>query len=309
MKENNFVSAVVCLNNGAGNVYDFLTMANAVFKSNFKNWEFICVGAELEEEAVESIKKFKQENKNATVTMIDMGFSQGLEAFMHAGIDLAIGDYIYEFDTCVADYDPALIMEVYKKAITGCDIAAAVPSRPGSRMLSKMFYRIYNCFSRSKGEKIGPERFRILSRRAVNRTCAYGRLIPYRKAVYASSGLKLGNVIYESSGMKADRSDRDSEKMNTAIDALVIFTDLAYRFSLGLSVWMAIFMVFAGVYTLIVYFGMNKPVEGWAPLMGMMSLAFFAVFVVLTIIIKYLDVLLKLVFKKQKYLISSIEKL
>lgn len=52
MKENNFVSAVVCLNNGAGNVYDFLTMANAVFKSNFKNWEFICVGGECRKSCI-----------------------------------------------------------------------------------------------------------------------------------------------------------------------------------------------------------------------------------------------------------------
>ena len=97
--------------------------------------------------------------------------------------------------------------------------------------------------------------------------------------------------------------------MNTAIDALVIFTDLAYKFSLCISILMAMFMMFAGVYTVIVYFGMNKPVEGWAPLMGMISLAFFSVFIILTIIIKYLDILLKLVFKRQKYLISSVERL
>lgn len=308
MKENNFVSAAVYLDDGSKNIYEFLTMVNEVFSSNFKKWEFICIGAKLENGIFERVKKFKQENEDVTVSLIDMGFPQGLEASMNAGIDLAIGDYIYEFDTCMFDYDPELIMTVYEKAITGYDIVAAVPSRPNSKLFSKMFYDIYNHFSRSK-EKIGPERFRIISRRAVNRTCAYGRLVPYRKAVYASSGLKMVNIVYETAGTRDRTTYKDSEKTNTAIDALVIFTDLAYKFSFSISILMAVFMMLAGIYTLVIYFGMNKPVEGWAPLMGMISLAFFSVFVVMTIIIKYLDILLKLIFKKQRYLISSIERL
>ncbi len=308
MKENNFVSAAVYLDNSSDNIYEFLKMANDVFKRKFKKWEFICIGAGLENGVLERIKKFNQENKDATVSLIDMGFPQGLEAAMNAGTDLAIGDYIYEFDTCMFDYDPELILKVYEKAISGYDIAAAVPSKQNNKQSSKIFYNIYNHFSRTK-EKIGPERFRILSRRAVNRTCSYGRLIPYRKAVYASSGLRMANLEYDTIGTKNKIRCKNSEKMNTAIDALVIFTDLAYKFSLCISILMAMFMMFAGVYTVIVYFGMNKPVEGWAPLMGMISLAFFSVFIILTIIIKYLDILLKLVFKRQKYLISSVERL
>ncbi len=123
MKENNFVSAAVYLNNSSDNIYEFLKMANDVFKRKFKKWEFICIGAGLENGVLERIKKFKQENKDATVSLIDMGFPQGLEAAMNAGTDLAIGDYIYEFDTCMFDYDPELILKVYEKAISGYDIA------------------------------------------------------------------------------------------------------------------------------------------------------------------------------------------
>lgn len=308
MKENNFVSAAIYLDESSDHIYEFLKMANDVFKRNFKNWEFICIGAGLENEVFERIKKFKQENEDATVSLIDMGFPQGLETAMNAGTDLAIGDYIFEFDTCICDYEPELILKVYERAISGYDIAVAVPSKQNHTLSSKIFYCVYNHFSRSK-EKIGPERFRILSRRAVNRTCSYGRLIPYRKAVYASSGLRIANLEYKTIGTKDKMRCKDLEKTNTAIDALVIFTDLAYKFSLCISILMAVFMMFSGVYTMIVYFGMNKPVEGWAPLMGMISLAFFSVFIILTIIIKYLDILLKLVFKRQKYLISSVERL
>lgn len=90
MKENNFVSAAIYLDESSDHIYEFLKMANDVFKRNFKNWEYICIGAGLENEVFERIKKFKQENEDATVSLIDMGFPQGLETAMNAGTDLAI---------------------------------------------------------------------------------------------------------------------------------------------------------------------------------------------------------------------------
>lgn len=68
-------------------------------------------------------------------------------------------------------------------------------------------------------------------------------------------------------------------------------------------------MLVAGIYTCITYFGQQRPVEGWAPLMGMLSVGFFGIFLVLTLVIKYLDVILKLIFQRQKYMVSSIEKI
>ena len=71
---------------------------------------------------------------------------------------------------------------------------------------------------------------------------------------------------------------------------------------------MLIFMLIAGVYTIAVYLGQRKPVEGWTPLMGLMSAGFLGIFLVLAVIIKYLDVALKLLFQKQQYMVASIEK-
>lgn len=59
----------------------------------------------------------------------------------------------------------------------------------------------------------------------------------------------------------------------------------------------------------VVYFSNKKPVEGWAPIMGLSSLGFCGLFVILTVIIKYLNLILNLIFKKQRYLIESVEKL
>ena len=71
---------------------------------------------------------------------------------------------------------------------------------------------------------------------------------------------------------------------------------------------MLVSLVFAA-YTGVSYFGLNKPVEGWAPLMGLLSLGLFGLFFIMSFVIKYLDIILQLVFKKKGVRFSSIEKL
>lgn len=309
-KESNFVSAVICLHKGDTNIKRFLEMINDVLSSNFKKYEIVCVNNDADSRVIDEVKKYKRCCENTIISIINMGFEHGLEACMNAGIDLAIGDFVFEFDSSYIDYDKELIMQVYYNALEGYDIVSAVPPKDKNKITSKIFYYIYNRFSESNN-KLMTERFRIISRRAINRVSAYSKTIPYRKAIYASSGLKLSYINYQSSTSAINQEEwySESEKSNTAMDSLILFTNLAYKVSLSISVIMAIFMVASGLYTVIAYLGINKPVAGWAPIMGLVSLGFFAIFIVLTIIIKYLDVLLRIVFRKQKYLISSIEKL
>lgn len=309
IKENNFVSAVVCLHKRDTNVENFLEMINKIFYTNFKKYELICVNDEAENAVIDEVKRFKQKHEDVIVTIINLGFQHGLEASMNAGIDLAIGDFVFEFDSSYVDYSEELIMEVYRKALEGYDIVAAVPPKNKRKVTSRMFYAVYNHFSETKN-KLVTERFRVISRRAINRVSAYSKTIPYRKAIYASSGLNITSILYNSENIKeSGECFDDNEKNNTAIDALVLFTNMAYKVSFAISVIMAIFMVVTGVYTVVAYFGQNKPVAGWAPLMGLISAGFFALFLLITVIIKYLDVLMKLVFRRQKYSIANIEKL
>jgi dolichol-phosphate mannosyltransferase len=49
--------------------------------------------------------------------------------------------------------------------------------------------------------------------------------------------------------------------------------------------------------------------EGWASIICFLSFGFFGVFVLLTIILKYLSVIVNLIFRRQKYLVESIEKI
>ena len=130
-----------------------------------------------------------------------------------------------------------------------------------------------------------------------------------RKALYATSGLKSGFITYDNSVKENYYSSEErKERINTATDTLIFFTNVAYKISLCFCAIMLIFMLIAGVYTIAVYLGQRKPVEGWTPLMGLMSAGFLGIFLVLAVIIKYLDVALKLLFQKQQYMVASIEK-
>ena len=39
------------------------------------------------------------------------------------------GDFLFEFDKCLPDFEPSLIMDVYYRALEGYDVVAAAPRR------------------------------------------------------------------------------------------------------------------------------------------------------------------------------------
>ena len=75
------------------------------------------------------------------VSLINLSYYQGVESAMNAGRDLSVGDFLFEFDKCDLDFEPALIMEVYRRILEGYDVVAAAP-RYGVSLTSKLVYRV-----------------------------------------------------------------------------------------------------------------------------------------------------------------------
>lgn len=311
-KEKNFASAVIYVHNDEVNIKKTLSEIYEVLKRNFLKFEMICVNDNSDDMSNELIKEFANKVDQAVVSVVNMGFYHGVENSMNAGVDFAIGDFVFEFDSVYMDYDVNLIMEVYRKSLEGYDIVSAAPKNLQNKS-SKLFYNIFNKYS-GNIYKLKTERFRVLSRRAINRIGSISKTNPYRKAIYATCGMNIYCISYDNKvddNINKTMMNRQlkNNRENLAIDSLILFTNVAYKISLILSVVMLMFTFLTAVYTVAVYFSQNRPVEGWAPIMGLISVGFFGVFLILTLIIKYLDLILRLVFKKQKYLISSIEKL
>lgn len=309
MKEKKFISLVVYLHNVEEYIKYFMKSIIPVCESNFEQFEIVCVDDGCTDGTVDKLKEYLEENQtSAMVNVIHMSFFQGIESAMNAGRDIAIGDFVYEFDDVFVDYEPELLLKVYEKILEGSDIVAA-SSRGKLRFTSKIFYSLYNATSRSKG-KIGPETFRIVSRRAINRIKSMGQYIPYRKAVYSNCGLKMSTLHYDSRDVKARVKNKTvaSERTSLALDSFIYFTNVLERISMVICGFFLILTVAMGIYIISDFFNAYKPVEGWLSTMGFLALGFFGVFALLTIILKYLSVLLNLIFKQQRYLVADIEK-
>ena len=128
-KEKNFVSAVIYVHNAERRIEKFLSMIIGIMEDNFAHSEIICVNDCSDDASVDVIKKVSDTAKTTSISVVNMSFFHGLELAMDAGMDLAIGDFVFEFDNTILDFEPEMIMKIYRHSLTGYDIVSASPNR------------------------------------------------------------------------------------------------------------------------------------------------------------------------------------
>lgn len=311
-KEKNFISIVVYIHNSKTSIITFLETVNKIFEENFEKYEYIFVNDDSKDDSILDIKEHIKCNWGGRlVNIVNMGAFQGVESSMSAGVDLAIGDFVFEFDNTSINYPENLIMDIYQKALKGYDVVAAVPNNSSKNLSSDIFYKLYNFARINKKYKLQRETFRIISRRAINRVKMATKSITYRKVSYLDCGLPYAFIKYSEANtdnkITHDPFENNMRK-NLGINSLILFTNIVSQITITLSIFFLIFAICIGIYTIQAYLGASKPVEGWAPLMGFLSVGFTGVFTIFAIVIKYLALILNMIFKKKSYLIESIEK-
>lgn len=308
VKEKNFVSSVIYVHNAEAKIVSFLRMMIDVMQTNFEHSEIICVNDASDDNSLENIKKLSQIAETTSISVINMSYFHGLELAMNAGKDLSIGDFVFEFDTVDQDYEPAVIMAIYKHSLKGFDVVSASPDKK-EKFTSRLFYTVFDKFTDLTYD-MSTESFRIVSRRALNRISSMNKTIPYRKAIYANCGLKTDKLKYSVINSAKPSSDKKEKayKSGLAVDTLMLFTQMGFRFSITMTLLMMAIALFMGAYSLITYL-MANPIEGWTTTVLFLSVAFLGVFGILTIVVKYLQLLINMVFKQKHYNFESIEKL
>lgn len=307
-REKNFASAVLYVHNAEKRIRGFLKTVIGIMEENFEYSEIICVNDHSDDGSVDEIRKCCETAGRTSITVVNLSYFHGLEAAMAAGMDLTIGDFVFEFDRTDPDFPPDMIMKVYRRCLEGFDIVSAYPDR-SARVSSKLFYMLFSRLSDASYD-MTTESFRVLSRRVINRIKSMNKTIPYRKAVYANCGLKTDRIKYDAlAGMDYPRDRReDKYRSGLAMDVLILFTDLGYRFGKAMTLLMMFMSVFMLVYSVVIYL-LKHPVAGWTTTILFLSISFLGLFGILTIIIKYLQLLVNLVFKRKSYSFESIEKL
>lgn len=314
-KEKNFVSAVIYVHNAKERIGAFLSRVREVLEKNFEHAEIICVNDASDDGSADAIRACSRCAGNVGITLVTMSFFHGLELAMTAGVDLAIGDFVFEFDHAVMDYSPDTIMAVYRRALEGYDVVSASPDKK-EKLSSRIFYRVFDRFS-DYSYGMATESFRILSRRAINRVSSMNETILYRKALYAHCGLPTDTQKYKpvwpedgegrSSRGISDKRER-AYRSGLAVDSLIVFTKIGYRFSMMMTMGMMLISIFVLGYTVVTYLTAH-PVEGWTTTVLFLSVSFFGLFGILTVIVKYLQLLIDMVFKRKHYSFENIEKL
>ena len=307
-KEKSFASVVIYVHNAEKRIENFLKTIIEVMEGNFEHSEIICVNDSSDDNSLALIKKTSEIASTTSVSVVNMSYFHGLELSMNAGLDLSIGDFVFEFDNTYLDFDPAMIMDIYRRLLQGFDIVSASADRR-EKFTSKLFYKAFDRYS-DLSCKMSTESFRVLSRRVLNRIDSMNKTIPYRKAVYANCGLKTDNIRYRVVDQISRTTDKKERtfRSHLAVDSLILFTEMGYSFAKIMTVLMMCMSIFMIAYSIIIY-ATSNPVAGWTTTILFLSVAFFGLFGILTIVIKYLQLLVDLVFKRKQYSFESIEKL
>ncbi len=309
-KEKNFLSTIVYVYNNEKDLRKFLPILMNCLESHFLNYEIIFVCDDSNDGSLNYIKSLFNNKDGIVVSIVNMGGHQGIEASMNAGVDISIGDFILEFDNIAFEYSSELIMQVYQKQISeNLDIVSVIPQTI-NHLSSRLFYKVFNANNYSHGN-LTQELFHIISRRAVNRMQSLNKNIGYRKAAYASCGLKSAKISIMPKYYHPVVYDEQTtyNRNNLAIHSLILYTDAIQKLSGIISAVFLIISITAGIYSLVAYFSPHRPITGWTSMILFLSISFFGVFLILTLILIYLSAILNTVYKQSKYIVDSIEKI
>jgi len=305
--EKNFVSVVVYIQNHEKYIAEFVDSITEILNQNFERSEVIFVNDYSTDNTIKKIKDKFSKGGEISCTIINLGYEHKVERAMVAGQDLAIGDFVIEFDTPILDYNLDEIMKIYHTCLSGFDIVSASPKT--KKNSSKLFYKVFKKYSANK-VTLNSERFRIISRRGINRIKNISQTIPYRKAVYFNCGLKAKNVTFTPiKDMSKEVSPLTThERIDFAADNLLFFTNIGWKISSLMSITMILFSFLIGVYTLVIWLVKKDVAVGWTTTMMFLAIAFSGLFVLMTIAIKYLSLILFVNTNKQNYVFESVEK-
>ena len=79
-------------------------MIRRTLEKNFLASEIICVNDASTDNVVKMIKNVSKSATSTTISIVNMTHYHGVELAMNAGVEWAIGDFVFEFDSVIEDF-------------------------------------------------------------------------------------------------------------------------------------------------------------------------------------------------------------
>ncbi len=296
--EQNYISVVLVINEENKEIITKIQNINEILKNNFKNSEIVIVDNTSKNSSLKSLNSLDFKH-----TEIKLPIKHRTQQALNAGTAIAIGDYIIEIEDISFDIDYNKIIEMYKKSQEGYDFVFLTPKK--LRKSSKIFYSILNkYFKNSFNEDISSSVMTLSSRRGQNKVVEVGKRIINRNVAYVLSGLKTSSIVVD---MNYKNNRGFSENLMLMFDTLIYYTDAIMLFTQRLAfVFFALFGM-GVIYSLVTRI-VKETVEGWASLFIVLSLGFFGIFLILSIIIRYLHHILQNSLNSKDYIYRSVNK-
>lgn len=307
MKEKTFASAVVYIYNAESLIESFLLNLDKTLAEKFELYEIVLVNDRSNDHTTQVIKSIAVEIKG-TLAILNLAWRHKRELAMLAGTDLAIGDFVYEFESVRRDYDWTLIADLYDKSVTGYDVVYAYP-KGATKRKSRIFYNILNHLSHLRVDP-HTESVKIISRKALNRVLLDRGKVRYRKVLYMHCGFPATSLEYTATG-KTNSADELTllNKLALASDVFIVFSNIGTQIAMLFSAVSMLLSLAIGFYALIAYLTGNTTISGWTTTMLFLAIGFSGIFLTLTVIAKYISTILMEQRQRQLYTVESINKL
>lgn len=305
MKEQVFVSIVLYANNEQDTIEKALLQIDRFMERSFQYYEIIVVNDASNDSTLMKLRIVAEQLKGSLI-ILNLSRKHGIEKAMMAGLIKSMGDFVFEIENTVFDFQVEQILDMYKIALTGSDIVVLAPVTSPS-WTSKMFYKIINSISYLKLD-LRTETVRLVSRRALNAMLNLKEKVRYRKALYSYTGYSKKNITYNPDKSKTILVRKfNQENIGTAFDIIVSFSNIGLKFAHYLSITFFLFSLFMGVYALYNYIFNEFVVQGWTTLMILISSGFAGLFFIVGMLGEYISRILIEIQDRPAYTTSSLE--
>jgi polyisoprenyl-phosphate glycosyltransferase len=279
VKQHKFVSAVIRCRNAESRIAYFVTSVDAALDATFDAFEIVIVDDASTDSSSQIIKDLAGRLHGA-VSVIEMAYFHGIEAAMVAGLDRAMGDFVFEFEDTYLDFPIDVLSRMYETAVGGFDIVAAVPSKLPRR--TRAFYSWCNRFS-SFEPPLAYERLRVSSRRAIDAMLQQRERVRYRQVLYRLTGYRYARLEYVPDPQWARSGEND---LRFALDVIFSVTESGVRLARLFVVIFAVIAVVGVVSTIVLSIVRQAP--AWELILAVIVAAgFCGVFVIQAVIGEY----------------------
>lgn len=295
----NYVSVVAVISDDADIILNQVRALDLALRDCFKYYEFIFVENYSSDSSLEILKSLDMK-----CTIVELAQKHKLSQAVRAGIDAAIGDYIFEIEDLSVDIDVTRLADMYETCQQGNDFVFLTPFSNG--MMSGLFYRLLNSRLRyPAGQKITSSVCILSSRRAQNKVASVGDYIVNRNVAYASAGLDCAYI-------QTDIAYRNRRGMATNIsfmvDTFIYYTDVAIWLLGMAAVFFLLISTCIGIYSVFSWLFGEIIAPGWTSTIMFISFGFSGIFAILAIVSRYLDQILKNTSHSKDYIFRDIVK-